>query len=297
MYSVIFIIIIICILYLIIIHYFYEYFDNINDFVYPIKNIKPTILNSVKSDIAIVYVYTPNIYDYCQHSIKNILHYAKKYGYNFIVYDTLFNTDVSPCWNKIAAIIKNLPDYKYVIWIDADALINNPHIQFESFIQKYSSFDLLACTDINLEQECINSGVLIVKNTPWTNQLFKKIWNSNIHHGHNDQNVIFYEIAKELYPDIPPNVKFSPYCLIINHPHFKILPENDFNSNIQNYKKNDFIIHLMGCSTKDRINIMRQINTKIGIDDYNEKKCLDIIDNYNEYNRNYMIKKTCFTDN
>jgi hypothetical protein len=291
---IILLIIFICIFILYNNFYFVESFQ-----LYPFKNIRPSLVINPNSDIAIVYLYTPNILSYCQHSIKNIHHYAKKHNYAFIVFNDTFNDDVSPCWNKVAAILNVLPKYKYVIWMDADAVINNPEIKFESFINKYNNYDLLVCTDIDIEKECINSGILIVKNTSWSNQIFNKIWNSEIVHGHNDQNVIFYEIVKEIYPDIPPDIKFSPHCFNINHPHLKILPENDFNSNIQNYKKNDFIIHLMGCNTNDRINIMRQINTKIGIDNYNYKNndCLNIIDNYNEYNRKFMIRKTCFTDN
>jgi len=57
-----------------------EQFDNTNKpqpFDYSIKKIKPQITINPTADIAIVYVYTPNIYEYCQHSIKNLTAYVK----------------------------------------------------------------------------------------------------------------------------------------------------------------------------------------------------------------------------
>ena len=58
--------------------------------------------------------------------------------------------------------------------------------------------DLFLCLDIYYHKECVNSGVMIIKNTPWAFNLFKKVWNSELPHAHNDQNVLFYEIIKEV---------------------------------------------------------------------------------------------------
>ena len=174
--------------------FFYEYknesFDN-NGKIYAIERINPKHVLNPDAKIAFVYFYTPNIYEYCQHSIHNIGTYCNKYNYAFIGYDTVFNEEVSMCWNKIAAILQNLHKYDYIVWIDADALINNMNITIESIIRMDPTKELYLCEDIQLEHECINSGVMIVKNTEWTEHLFRKVWNSPVPHGHNDQNVIF----------------------------------------------------------------------------------------------------------
>jgi len=52
-----------------------ELFINEKD-IYTIKNIKPEISVNINSPIVFVYVYTPNIFPYCQHSIINLLSYA-----------------------------------------------------------------------------------------------------------------------------------------------------------------------------------------------------------------------------
>jgi len=277
----------------IIVSYNREFFSINTSLNYSIKQITPQVHYNSNSDICIVYVYTPNIYPYAKHSILNILSYAEKHSYGVIIYDQLFNDDVSPCWNKIAAIIENLSKYKYLIWIDADAIINNFNIKFESFIAIDPSVDLYLCYDIILQKECINSGIMIIKNTEWSLNLFKNVWNSTFLHGHNDQNVIFYEIVKELYPNSKIDLKYSNYCNKINHPKVKIFSENAFNTHILNFNQGDFIIHLMGATENARINVMRQINTKLNLDNYDKKDCIETLKLSNDGSRIQLIEEKC----
>lgn len=264
-----------------------------NSKIYEIKNINPKYIINEKSKIAFVYFYTQNIYDYCQHSIKNITAYCNKYNYAFIIYNTPLNDEVSMCWNKIAVIIKNLSSYNYLVWIDADALINNMNISIESIINTDPNKDLYICEDIIIDKECVNSGVMIIKNTEWSMSLFNKIWNSSFPHGHNDQNVIFYEITKEIYPQNDITLKYSKFCKRNIHPKVGIFSENLFNTHIYSYKQNDFILHLMGYNSKSRTSIMRQINNKLGLDTYNSNDCIKLIDS-NDYNdRKNKIIKVC----
>jgi hypothetical protein len=270
-----------------------NYLENFEQNKYPIKKVAPQVKFNSTASIAFVYFYTPNIFSYAKHSLLNILSYAEKYNYAVIIYDTPFNDQVSMCWNKIATIIENLKNYKYLVWIDADAIIINNSIKIESFIEKYPNYDLYLCEDIIVQKECINSGVMIIKNTNWTNELFNRVWNSPFPHVHNDQNVIYYEIVKDLYPHSKPNLKFSSYCGKITHPKVKILPENAFNTHILNYNKGDFIIHLMGAKEQVRIDIMRQINTKLGLDNYTKNDCVGIINLTNNSDRIYEVEKNC----
>jgi hypothetical protein len=272
-----------------------NYLENFEQKTYPIKKIEPQVKfnSNAKSAIGIVYFYTSNIFSYAKHSILNILSYAGKHNYTVIIYDKPFNNDVAMCWNKIASIIENLKDYKYLVWIDADAIIANPSIRIESFIEKYPGYSLYLCEDIIIQQECINSGVMIIANTDWSYNLFLNVWSNPTPHLHNDQNVIFYEIVKDLYPDSKPSLKFSNYCGKMSHPKVKILSENAFNTHILNYNSGDFIIHLMGAKEQVRVDIMRQINTSIGLDNYEKKDCTNIINLPNNADRIYDLEKTC----
>jgi hypothetical protein len=284
-----------------------EYFESnepiepIEPIDYSINQIKPQININPNAPIAFVYVYTPNIYDYCQHSIKNLTAYVQKYNYGLVIYNDVFNQNVSPCWNKIAAIRKNLQSHQYIVWFDADAIVNNFDIRIDSFINKYPDVDLIACLDIYKEKECINSGVMIIKNTSWSNNLFKRVWDSPIPHGHNDQNVIFYTIVQDLYPNATQTLKNNSFCFTLTHTHthpkVKILEENAFNTNIQSYRPGDFILHLMGAAKESRINIMRQVNTQLGLDSYTSKECLYTINNYFGSDRVDKIRSICFDSN
>ena len=72
-----------------------EYFENSIPIDYSIKQIKPEININPNAPIAFVYVYTQNIYDYCQHSIKNLIAYVRKYNYGLVIYNNVFNVNVS----------------------------------------------------------------------------------------------------------------------------------------------------------------------------------------------------------
>ena len=97
-------------------------FENFFQNNYQIKKIEPQIKVNPNASIAFVYFYTPNIFSYAKHSILNILSYAQKYDYGVIIYNEQFNTNVGMCWNKIASIIENLKNYKYLVWIIAYAI-------------------------------------------------------------------------------------------------------------------------------------------------------------------------------
>jgi hypothetical protein len=159
--------------------YFVYSSKGINEFfsqyLHEIKNIEPQVIFNSNADIVFVYVYTSNIFNYAQYSILNILSYCQKYGYGMIIYNQVLNDTVMPCWNKVASILLNLKKYKYLVWIDADAIIVNFNININQFILENPHADLLVCWDIFSHKECFNSGIMIIKNTDWAYNLFLKV--------------------------------------------------------------------------------------------------------------------------
>ena len=91
--------------------------------------------------------------------------------------------------------------------------------------------------------------------------------------------------------------KNNSFCFTLTHPKVKILEENAFNTNIQSYNPGDFILHLMGATKESRINIMRQVNTQLGLDSYTSKECLNTINNYFGLDRVAKIRSICFDSN
>lgn len=263
-----------------------------------LSKIKPQIINPNKK-IAFVYVYTPNILDYAQHSITNLKNYIKLHDYTLIIYNQVLSDKVMPCWNKILAILANLKSYDYIVWFDADAIISNPNISIEHFINSNKSKDLLLCYDCDKNKECVNSGIMIIANTDWAYKLFEKTWNSPMPHAHNDQNVLYNIILSEEHPGREFSLKYPEICGSDIHEKVGVLPENTFNSHITNYLHGDFIIHLMGLDKESRINIMRQINTALGLDNYKPSKCIRALNVYGKKDvskeiRDKMIPTMCY---
>lgn len=247
---------------------------------YAICNIKPFLTFNCNKDIAIVYVYTSNIEKYAKHSILNIMKYCNLHGYGFILYNKSLNQYISPCWNKVAVILKHLKRYKYLVWMDADAIIVDHNIKFEDIINVNLNYDLLLTDDISWKKECINSGVMIIKNSEWCYNLFTKVWKTKFPKAHNDQNVILYEITKEVYPNTKITLKYNKFCMRGNiHPKVIIFKQNYFNTNIKKFHRRDFVLHLMNRSSEDREHIMRQVNTKLGFDNYKDLDCINLIQN------------------
>ena len=308
---------IILIIILVIIKLFFEKYDNFNnidnnnlEFKYPIKNVKPELVLNVNSNICFIFFYTKNIADYAKHSLKNITKYCEKHNYALQCFNEKFNDDVHPCWNKVASILKLIKKYNYIVWIDCDAIFVHHEKRIEDFINKDDSKDLHICFDIVKDKHCINSGVFIIKNTDWSYNLLKKVWNSNSNHGYNDQNILLDEILKEAHPNDTINegiyitdennnvdYKYKKYCYKELHPKICMHDEKEFNTHIFNYNKGDFVIHLMGLGTNSRIKVMRQINTLLGLDNYEDNNCILLINNnVNSSDRNKIIRKICYTE-
>jgi len=66
-------------------------------------------------------------------------------------------------------------NYDYILWIDADAIFINFNIKIEQFISRSLGRDILIAEDMN---PCclINAGVILIKNTKWSQECFKQVW-------------------------------------------------------------------------------------------------------------------------
>ncbi len=114
------------------------------------------------SDIAVVTLNDKSYSDIGQLTARVKQAYCKKHGYDFYHYDDLLDPERSTpyaAWNKIPAILRHLPNYKWVFWIDADAVMVRPEIRLEGFLDDRR--DVLFGCDI----EGINSGVAFYQNT------------------------------------------------------------------------------------------------------------------------------------
>jgi hypothetical protein len=141
-------------------------------------------------DICILTSYTDETWwnnygkcDYGDLSSTNHLNYANTHNYSFIkriVKDSDYS-NWHPTWVKIDMLIKTLPLFDYVVWIDSDAIFINEKIKIEEFISE--NIDLIIPKlEIDRLTDKIHTntttGFMIWKNSDWSMNMLKNMWNN-----------------------------------------------------------------------------------------------------------------------
>jgi galactosyl transferase GMA12/MNN10 family len=103
--------------------------------------------------------------------------YAERHRYDMQYYPRTIN----PCfagdgpgnssWNKILAIQEQLPNYDWVFWSDADALIMNQEKGLEEILRP-SRADFIIGRD---KQPLINCGQFFIRNCNWSYEFLNRI--------------------------------------------------------------------------------------------------------------------------
>lgn len=186
-------------------------------------------------EIAIVMMYTPNIYDFAVYSEKSIRQYAEHQGYTLYVYRDNLNKSQHPNWSKPQALLNHISGHSHIIWMDSDTLIFNPEKKFSDIINKYPRKFIIACKDIGGKNGSLfNSGVLIFKNHQYVKNLITR-WRdfdgdkSSLYSSGGDQEVLC-DIVKR-----SDSFGFNR----------KILPFDAFNTDPRLVTKDTFILHFM----------------------------------------------------
>ena len=192
-----------------------------------------SIINSeIKSDVAIVQIYSTSIESFAKFSMKCNSLYARKLKYAYYCY---FEDDINtnPTYSKSKYITQLLSTYNNVLYIDSDAVITNMHIDIQRM--NVSEKELVCCRDYG--NWLMNAGVLLFNKSNTQNIL--NMWNTlcmksdqNIS-GH-DQSLLI-NVLQKYYEDV----------LIKN--------EKTYNCHYNEWNSNMFILHLMGMSETFRI--------------------------------------------
>ena len=191
-------------------------------------------------DIAIVMMYTPEIYDFAVHSEKSIQQYAEYQGYTLYVYRDNLNKSQHPNWSKPKALLNHINHHSHIIWMDSDTLIFNPEKKFSDIIDKFSNKFMIACKDIGANNKKLpkgslfNSGILIFKNHSYIINLITK-WRdfdcdkSSLYSDGGDQEVFCNIVHKS-----------DPFGY-----NYKILNSHTFNTDPRFVNEDTFILHFM----------------------------------------------------
>ncbi len=124
--------------------------------------------------IAIVTFYTDTWAPLGKVVDANKREYAKKHGYAFHT-SALGFLEASwmrrpPAWHKIKLLQRHLPQYDWVMWSDADAVVVDMDQGLEQFLD--DRYDIILAKD----GLGINTGNMFLRNTPWTANFLQRVW-------------------------------------------------------------------------------------------------------------------------
>lgn len=199
--------------------------------------------------LSIITAYTESFEEISELSFSTHKKYASIHNLHCQRYK-LSNIDRPASWYKIPLILEQFTNnYEYVMWIDADALIINYSYNINDIINEEHSIYL--CEDMN----GFNCGVMIWKNTSFTQNILTQMWNMTQFINH-----IWWEQAAfiELY-----NTNIDLQRIVCKVPQY-IMNAYDYslyNSKLHHGQVNDnsLVFHLPGISNINRLNIMKKI--------------------------------------
>lgn len=219
------------------------------------------IKNNSKKGVILMYCTQNIIEDWAKYSIDINKKYADKHNYDFVLVKEPYDSNVTHAWQKIPAMIELLEkNYDFVIYIDADAIVNKHEIKFEHFLNKYPG-DIIACSDVGNSdgQYAVNGGMVIARNTNESKKLLKQWWDLRYDYPEFAfEQWALSDIVRNKHPNINGNI-------------VSIAPETDFNSmyyEISNYintknKPDRFVLHFMSVQNTTRKEILSQLHSEI----------------------------------
>lgn len=96
--------------------------------------------------------------------------YCRKWGYDFRICTTGFDDSSSELQNKLSFIKDALNDYEWVLWTDADAMITNPNISLEPFLE--SKEELVIAQD---NYGKLNTGVFFLRDSAFAQYFLDEV--------------------------------------------------------------------------------------------------------------------------
>lgn len=198
--------------------------------------------------------------------IANRASYCQQHNYTLLDANHLIDRSRPPSWSKLLAMEHYFKtnQYDYLFYLDMDAIIMNQDIQLETFIDaSQRNYDILLTEDSN----GMNSGVLLVRNSPWTLWFLRTAWeqsqlvpttavNGKAYPFRWEQRAFHYLTNSPLWQkaglptytgnvtDIRGHVYMLPQCAFNSY----ILHPLDIHANRESaqYAPGDFLIHFAG---------------------------------------------------
>jgi len=205
-------------------------------------------------------------------SEKNIIKYAEKFKFDYEIKKPIF-FERHFYWLKIKMIIENLEENKheYLFWLDADTFFCRyenilDHINKSKHIfvvnQFFKSKNKSNFPNSNYLTWGPNVGVILVRNTTWSLNFFRNVWNKKkyLNHFWPDNAAFLDELGfkseiTNIKDNKPKKSTLSKFQFLPGT--WNSMPKKNFDTpaidDISNFYFNPIIIHLAGIRRKDRL--------------------------------------------
>lgn len=196
-----------------------------------------------KKKFAFVTSATQDIFSFSSYSFAINQAYCEQNGHLLRMPDPITSNyePKHPAWNKVKILEVALKtwakDCDYIVWLDADLIILDIHLNLESLVNQYSAahFIASACPESTTSSDIMNSGFVVLKNSAFvTGWLLKQWWTFENRITFNDQ-----EVFNKLYMKY--GEKMSPKVVIVAPD----LLNSDPPATLRQKPENQ-VLHLMG---------------------------------------------------
>ena len=152
--------------------------------------------------LAIAQLHTENLDDWACIAVDNKEKYCRIHGYDMVskrgLYETKFE-ERHPSWHSVKLILEILEttDIDWVFWSDVDALIMDYTVKLEKFIKP--DYDMVIPSQGQGKycgiktRNCLCCGHYFVKNTDWSKQFLRKLWDWPKDEYHNYKTYSYWE--------------------------------------------------------------------------------------------------------
>jgi hypothetical protein len=189
-----------------------------------------------KGALAIATMYTPEIAELGYLTSQAIKAYAQRHGYTAVIAASRLDLSRHAVWSKLVLVehyLSGHPSCKWMMWIDADAVITNPEKRFEDFLTR--DIDFLVAEDLISP---INVGVFLIRNIAATIALLRRAYSKTHYLAHPlPEQMALAEALRESGDAV----------------RTRIVSRRLFNSFAMEYQVGDFIIHFAGCTREAKL--------------------------------------------
>ena len=204
-----------------------EYLEEPTELMTCVKNLNLSDRNDTV--VAVVTYVSKSIYEYASFAVAVQAVYSEHNNYTFQIQTSENGNNFEPIdqrWNKVK-ILSNALDASngwarhvdYIVWLDADLIIMDLGMRFEVIGRAYPDADIIMSNDLGGSLDFANSGVILVKNTVWSQHFLHMWWECD--RAHMSDQMAFQLLQSSLSHFDKQKIKLLPIDAINTHfpPH------------------------------------------------------------------------------